>query len=54
MHMSMRLVQLFLCGLVLYAGATFEEGAAVLKVIRSCFRAFDCFRFVVSCAHVLP
>ncbi len=51
------LVQLHVCGLGFYADATFEEGAAVLKVFRSCSRAFDCFRllsFVVSCAHVLP
>ena len=50
------LVQLHVCGLGFYADATFEEGAAVLKVFRSCFCAFDCFRllsFVVSCVHVL-
>lgn len=46
------LVQLHVCGLGFYADATFEEGAAVLKVFRSCFRAFDCFRLwsrVLTC-----
>lgn len=38
------LVQLNVCGLGFYADATFEEGAAVLKVFRSCFCAFNCFR----------
>ena len=46
------LVQLHVCSLGVYANATFEEGAAVLKVFRSCLRDFDCFRLwscVLTC-----
>lgn len=45
-------VQLFLSGLVICAGATFEEGAAVLIeiLILSCrFASFFVWSFVVEC-----